>query len=98
MALSSLGHFLPVLCMFAFSLINDLIWPFHEDGTESKKGRPCLFQSQSKGFEGKESRAERHPQPQKKKRSTRHLLKAQDTVAQKVAQVSSEEHPQEKQA
>lgn len=34
----------------------------------------------------------------KKKRSTRHLLKAQDTVAQKVAQVSSEEHPQEKQA
>lgn len=41
----------------------------HEDGAGSEEGTPCPSQSQiqSKCFEGKEGRAERRPQPQKRK-------------------------------
>ncbi|KAB1265685.1 60S ribosomal protein L23a [Camelus dromedarius] len=43
---------------------------FHEDGAKSEEGspRPSQSRSQSKGFEGQESSAERRPQPQKKKK------------------------------
>lgn len=46
---------------------------FHKDGTERKVGSAGRSQSQSQGFEGKESGAERHPwsQKNKKKRYTR---------------------------
>lgn len=55
---------------------------FHEDGTESEEGSPCSSQSwsQSKGSEGQESRTER----------------CLHTAVLKAAQISLEEHQQEK--
>lgn len=77
------------------------MYTFHEDGAESKEGSPCPSQSwsQSKGFEGQDSCAKMHPQPQQKEDLyITHLPRAQDTAALKVTQMSSEEHPSEKQA
>nr|KAF6355180.1 hypothetical protein mMyoMyo1_011371 [Myotis myotis] len=74
---------------------------FHQDGTKSEEGSSCPSQSssQSKGFEGKESSAERHAQTHAKNDlHTIHLPTTQDIVALKAAQISLEEHPQEKQA
>lgn len=38
----------------------------HKDSTDLEEGSPCPSQSPSQGLEGKESSAERRPQPQKR--------------------------------
>jgi len=61
---------------------------------------PCPSQSrsQSKGFEGQESGAERHPQSQKKEDPhVTYIPTTQDTASAEAAQISSKERPQEKQ-
>lgn len=78
--------------------------PFQEGGAQSKERSPWPSQSRSQGkcFESSENSAERHLQPQKKKKKrkicTSSTFRWPDPAAAKAAYPSLEECPQEPQA